>query len=145
MLIYADIELMNATDMTYARHRLISKEEIKRVYVNMRVDNRVYMMAINETIQARLALPFIEDRTVQLAGGEVVQYPVAGPLMVKFANRTAMCNAFVLPGDSEPILGAIPMGELDVLIDPLHQKLIVNPAHPDGAQLKMKQLTMNNE
>ena len=44
----------------------------------------------------------------------------------------------VLPGDSEPLLGAIPLEEMDVLIDPLRQELIVNPEHPDMAVLKMK-------
>ncbi len=44
----------------------------------------------------------------------------------------------VLPGDSEPLLGAIPLEEMDVLIHPLRQELIVNPEHPDMAVLKMK-------
>lgn len=44
----------------------------------------------------------------------------------------------VLPGDSEPLLGAIPLEEMDVLIHPLRQELIVNPEHPYFAQLKLK-------
>lgn len=106
--------------------------------INTLVDSGAYMMAINETIQAQLDLAFVENRKVQLASGEVVQCPVADPLMVKFANRTATCSAFVLPGESEPLLGAIPMEEMDVLIHPQRQELIVNPAHPNYAQLKMK-------
>lgn len=35
-----------------------------------------------------------------------------------------------LPGDGQPLLGAIPMEYMDVLIDPRNQRLIVNPAHP---------------
>lgn len=58
--------------------------------------------------------------------------------MVKFANRTGVCNAFVLTGNSEPLLGSIPMEELDVMIHPLRQELIVNPEHPNYAVLKMK-------
>jgi len=73
-----------------------------------------------------------------MANGSVVEYDVVGPIRVKFANRTATCNAFVLPGDGEPLLGAIPMEEMDVLIHPQRQELIVNPEHPNYAQLKMK-------
>jgi hypothetical protein len=73
-----------------------------------------------------------------MASGDVVEYEVVGPLMIKFADRTATCSAFVLPGDSEPLLGAIPMEELEVMIHPQRQELIVNPAHPNYAQLKMK-------
>ncbi len=35
----------------------------------------------------------------------------------------------VLPGDAEPLLGAIPREEMDVLIHPLRNELMVNPEH----------------
>ena len=36
----------------------------------------------------------------------------------------------VLPGEAEPLLGAIPLEEMDALIHPLRNELIVNPEHP---------------
>ena len=44
----------------------------------------------------------------------------------------------VLPGDCEPLLGAIPLEDMDVMIDIQRQELIVNPAHPYFAQMKIK-------
>ena len=137
-LVYADIELINALDVGNAKKNIIGEDEIKRLKLNMIVDSEAYMMAINETIQSQLELDFVEKRKVQVADSRVVEYDVVGPVLVKFANRQAMCNAFVLPGDSEPLLGAIPMGEMDVLIHPQRQELIVNPQHPNYAVLKMK-------
>jgi hypothetical protein len=66
---------------------------------------------------------------------------VVGPIIVKFKNRTTTCNALVLPGNAEPLLGAIPMEEMDVLIHPLRQEMIVNPAHPYYSELKLKGFT----
>ena len=43
-----------------------------------------------------------------------------------------------MEGDTEPLLGAIPMEEMDVLIHPQRQELVVNPEHPDYAVLKIK-------
>lgn len=137
-LVYAEIELINAGDIELARRHYIGQEEIKQMKLSMLVDSVAYMMAINETIQSQLELPFVEKRKVQVADSRVVEYDVVGPVNVKFANRKATCNAFVLPGDSEPLLGAIPMEEMDVLIHPLRQELIVNPEHPNYAVLKMK-------
>ena len=137
-LVYADIELINSEDIGLARKFFIGEDDIKKVHLNMMVDSGAYMMAINETIQSQLELPFIEKRKVQLADGRIVEYDVVGPVNVKFANRKATCSAFVLPGDSEPLLGVIPMEEMDVLIHPLRQELIVNPEHPNYAVLKMK-------
>jgi len=45
----------------------------------------------------------------------------------------------VLPGDSEPLLGAIPLEDMDVIIHPQRQELVVNPDHPYFAQMKLKQ------
>jgi hypothetical protein len=104
----------------------------------MMVDSGAYMMAINETIQEQLDLSFIEKRKAIMADGSVQEYDVVGPIVVKFKNRTATCNAFVLQGNNEPLLGAIPMEEMDVLIHPLRQELIINPEHPYYAQLSMK-------
>jgi clan AA aspartic protease len=139
-LVHADITLINSGDIEMARRHIIGQEEIKQLTVNMLVDSGAWMMGINETIQAQLNLPFIEKRKAMLADGSVQEYDVVGPLVVKFKNRTAICGAFVLKGDAEPLLGAIPMEEMDVMIDPKRQELIVNPDHPYYAQLSLKQM-----
>lgn len=136
--VYAEIELINASDIEMARKHFIGEEEIKRFNVRMLANSGAYMMAINESIQAQLDLPFVEKRKAVMADGSVSEFKVVGPVFVKFKNRTAVCNAFVLKGDSEPLLGVIPKEEMDVVIHPLRQELIVNPEHPDYAQLKMK-------
>jgi len=136
-VIYADIELINANDIHLARRYHIGEEEIRRLNLNIMVDSGCYMLAINETIQDILQLPFVEKRKLKLANERIVELDVVGAVQVKFANRTATCNALVLPGDSEPLLGAIPLEEMDVLIHPLRQELIVNPEHPDGAILRI--------
>ena len=59
-LVYADIELVNAVDLENARRHIIGEEEVKRMHLNMLVDSGAYMMAINESIQAQLDLPFVE-------------------------------------------------------------------------------------
>jgi predicted aspartyl protease len=137
-LIYAEIELINSAELVMAQRSLMDKDEVKRMHVTMLVDTGSYMMTINESIRPYLDLPIIEKRrSVRLADDSVVFYDVAGPIQVKFANRIATCNAFLLPGDCEPLLGAIPLEELDVFIDPKRQELVVNPNHPDGAVLRI--------
>ena len=137
-MVYADIELINGDDLALVRKHYIGEDEIKRMHINMLADSGAYMMCINEDIQATLQLPFIEQRSAVMANGSVETFDTVGPIMVKFKNRTAMCNAYVLKGSNEPLLGAIPMEEMDVLIHPLRQELIVIPEHPDYAVLKLK-------
>jgi len=134
----AEIELINGEDLILARRYFIGEDEIKRMTVNMLVDTGSVYMCINENIQEQLKLPVLEQRKGQLANGHIVEYDVVGPVEVRFKNRRCSVNAMVLPGDNEPLSGAIPLEDMDVLIHPYRQELIVNPDHPYFAQMKLK-------
>jgi clan AA aspartic protease len=137
-LVYADVELINGYDLQSAKRHVIGENEVKRMHVNILVDTGAYYLCISETIQEQLGLAFIEKRKGQLADGSVVEYDVVGPVKIKFKNRRCNVDAMVLKGDNEPLLGAIPLEDMDVLIHPLRQKLIVKPEHPYFAQMKLK-------
>ena len=137
-LVYADIELINAIDLGMAKRHQIGEEEVKRMNVNMLVDTGSVYMCINESVQAQLQLSVVEKRKGQLANGTIVEYDVVGPIEVRFKNRRCVVDAMVLPGDNELLLGAIPLEDMDVLIHPYRQELIVNPEHPYFAQMKLK-------
>jgi len=137
-LIYAEIELVNGEDLVLARRNFIGEDEIKSIRVNMLVDTGSVYMCINESIQEQLQLPVLEQRKGQLANGHIVEYNVVGPLEVRFKNRRCSVNAMVLPAENEPLLGAIPLEDMDVLVHPYRQELIVNPDHPYFAQMKLK-------
>jgi len=121
-----------------ARRHIIGEDEIKRMHINALVDTGSHMLCINETIQEQLQFPVVEKRKAQLANSSVLECDVVSMVELKFKNRRTICNAMVLPGDSEPLLGAIPLEDMDVLIHPLRQELIVNPEHPFYAQMKIK-------
>jgi hypothetical protein len=63
---------------------------------------------------------------------------MVGNVEVGFKNRDTTYRAMVLPGNSEPLLGVIPMEDMDVIIHPQRQELMVNPEHPYMAQMKLK-------
>ena len=137
-LIYASIELINGIDLGMARRHLIGEEEIKRIRVSMLVDTGSVNMCINENIRDFLQLQTVEKRRSQLANGQIIECDVVGPIEVRFENRRSVGDALVLPGDSEPLLGAIPMEDMDVVIHPNRQQLIVHPDHPDCSVMKLK-------
>lgn len=137
-LIYAEIELINADDFALARKNYIDQNDVKRITIDMIVDKSTYYLCINEEIQAQLQLSFVEKRSAYTADNRLIEMDVVGPVFVKFKNRTTSCLAMVLPGNSEPLLGAIPLEDMDVLIHPLRQELIVHPDHPYQAVMTLK-------
>lgn len=68
-----------------------------------------------------------------MATGELRELQVVENVAVKFKNRRINCTALILLGDSEVLLGAIPMEDMDVWIDPRRQEMVVNPESLDAA------------
>ncbi len=136
-MVYAEIELINSTDMAMARKHIIGEEEVKRMQVRMVVDTGSWLMAINESIRDYLDLQVVYQTTLAMANGQPITRDVVGPIEVHFGDQKSVCNAFVLPGDSEPLLGAIPMEEMDLLVDPKRQQLVLNPEYPYNGMLRL--------
>ena len=135
--VYADIELINGEDIMKARNNMIGEEEIRRFPLNILVDSGAHQLVLNENIQEQLKLPVVGRKKAQMADGRIIECDVVAPVELRFKNRATTCRAIVLPG-AEPLLGVIPMEDMDVLIDPLRNELIVNPEHPYYAQAKIK-------
>ena len=137
-LVYAEIDLISVDDMVLQRRGYLDKDKIKQVKVKALVDSAAYMLSINETVRAQLDLPFIEKQFGTLADETLIEVDIVGPVEIRFENRSTTVRAVVLPGNSEILLGAIPMEDMDVLIDPKQQKLLVNPKHPYVAVKHLK-------
>jgi predicted aspartyl protease len=86
----------------------------------------------------QLGLEVLEIQEAELADGSLRKIEIVGPVEVRFENRRTTVDAAVLPNKAETLLGAIHKEDMDVLIDPKQQKLIVNPAHPYMAKKYLK-------
>ena len=137
-LVFAEIELTSLDDIVIHRRGFLEKSEIKQVKVKSLVDTSAYMLKINDNIRNQLDLPLIERQIVTLADETQMEVEVVGPVEVRFENRRTTCDAVVLPNAQEVLLGSIPMKDMDVLIHPKEEKLVVNPKHPYIANKYLK-------
>ncbi len=137
-LVYAEIELISGDDLALFRRGYIREEAIKRLKVSALADSGAEMLAINEQVKDNLNLFVMDTQRAELADGSKVELEVVGPIEIRFANRRAIVDAIVLPGDTQILLGAIPMEEMDVIVAPKERQLIVNPEHPDKPEKFLK-------
>lgn len=137
-LVYAEIDIISVDDIVLHRRGFLNENEIKQTTVTALVDSGAFMLSINENLKTQLDLPVIEKQFVTLADESTIQVEVVGPVEVRFENRSTTVRAIVLPGDAEVLLGAIPMEDMDVLVDPRQRKLVVNPKHPYVANKYLK-------
>ena len=113
-LIYADIELTNGNDLALERKFIIGKEDIKRINLTAMVDTGSNMLCINESIQEQMQFPIVEKRKAETADGRIVDCDVVSNVELRFKNRATTCRAMILPGNNEPLLGAIPLEDMPV-------------------------------
>lgn len=73
-----------------------------------------------------------------LADGSLVELSKCSGLEVHFENRVMITDAIVLPGETEPIMGVIPLEAMDCITHPATNQLMVNPEHPLRAQVYLK-------
>ncbi|SDW37989.1 clan AA aspartic protease, AF_0612 family [Hydrobacter penzbergensis] len=126
-LVYADIELINGYDLEMARRHVIGEEEVKRIQVNALVDTGSVYLCINESIQEILQLPVMERLRSETADGRIEEFDMVQGVEVHFKGHKTTCRAMVLPGSAEPLFGAIPMEDMNLLVHPQRQELIDNP------------------
>jgi hypothetical protein len=94
------------------------------------------MMVIPEHIRLQLGLRIVSHEEAEYATGHVEKVPIASPIEVHFANRRTVTDGMVL--GNEVLWGAIVMEAMDVIIHPMDQKLIVNPANPTMPKMLVK-------
>ena len=135
-LTYANIQLQNGGDAEDFRRGRIGEDEIRQIEVNALVDTGSVQLAINESLREALGLEIIGMRPSQLADGTRLTLPVVGSIVVKYLDRWSITTALVLPDDQEPLLGAIPLEEMDLYVHPRRNELL--PVHPDGPLMSLK-------
>ncbi|MEP7170667.1 MAG: retroviral-like aspartic protease family protein [Bacteroidota bacterium] len=137
-LTYAKIKLINQFDEYKFLEGSIEQNKIREVEVSMLVDTGAIRMAINEEILNQLGLKRGFKMQASLADGSIKTLELVSGIKVSFGDRTCYTDAFVLPGKTEPLLGAIPLEAMDLAIIPSENKLQYNPEHPDGALFSLK-------
>jgi clan AA aspartic protease len=143
-IVRADIELVNPTDLAMVDQGMMQEAQVRKLMTSALVDTGAYMLCINEEIKEKLGLRHMSYENAELADGSLVQAEVVGPVIINFKNRNTACRAMVLPGNNEPLLGVIPMEDMDVVIVPLKQTIDVNPDHPGVAQKILKNISKRN-
>ncbi len=120
------------TNITLSNPR---KPELQPLEIRCLADTGALMMSITETMSIQLQLVELEKRSVTIADGSIRQVPFVGPIRIDFENRFCFTGAFVL--GNEALLGAVPMEEMDLIVNPAKQRVTPNPEHPNVPQYIM--------
>ena len=122
-IVYADITLKNFRDTSRAEDGLIKESEIRQKTVRAMVDTGAGTLVINEELCAQLGLGIKGLRRASFANDAKEICKVTEPVEIHWNNRITAVLALVVPNASEVLLGAIPLEDMDLIVDPARQAL----------------------
>ena len=123
--VFAEIELSNP-----------GRQDLTPLSAKALVDTGALMLRIPEHVALQLNLEAEATREVSVADGRSTTVPYVGPVKVAFEKRFCYVGALVL-GD-EVLLGAVPMEDMDLVVNPSRKMLTVDPASPNLPHARVK-------
>jgi clan AA aspartic protease len=123
--VFAEIELSNPR-----------QPSLTTIKANALADTGALMLCIPEHIANQLQLETESLREVSVADGRSTNVPYVGPIKVSFGKRFCYVGALVL-GD-EVLLGAIPMEDMDLIVNPGRREITVDPTSPNIPHARVK-------
>ena len=117
-VVYTEITLKNVADVAFAKKGYIKEDEVRQMTVRAIVDTGAWTLVINEETREKLGLDENGFGEANLADGKKGEFPMAGPLEIRWKNRRFTCDALVLPDAPEILLGALPLEGMDLTINP---------------------------
>jgi clan AA aspartic protease len=119
---------MGITHANLVLKNMMGKQSIN---VTALVDTGATFMCVTQEMATQLGFDITEVSThvVTLADGRQIKVPRIAPIEILFDNRSYVTEALVL--GNEALMGVLPLEAMDLMVDPLNQRLVVNPAHPN--------------
>ena len=127
--VHTEITIRNTGDVIKAEDGIIPEEDIRQVTVDAMVDTGASTLVINEDLREQLGLKVRGQRPVTLANETKDIALITESVEIHWKNRDTTCRALVVSGAGKILLGAIPLEDMDLMVDPKRQELV--GAHGD--------------
>jgi clan AA aspartic protease len=119
-----EITLENREDRILANHGYKKETEIRVLKVDAMPDTGAWTLVINEEVRQKLGLATEETSKSTLADGQANTYDVTESVKIRWKDRSTVLPAVVVPNAKDILLGALPLEAMDLMVDPVHQRLV---------------------
>ncbi|MCL1928148.1 MAG: aspartyl protease family protein [Treponema sp.] len=123
-MVFETITLKNAGDVANAERGYISEQEVRETTVSAVVDTGAFTLVISEEVREILGLRIRGTKKVTLANDKREVCTVTEPVEIHWKNRDTTLPAIVSSGWGKILLGALPLEDMDLMVDPVNQKLV---------------------
>ena len=131
------VKLTNFEDETLARHGFMPPDRVRTIEVDALVDTGATMLVLPAEVCRKLGLTEVERRRVRYADGRIGEVPRVAGLHIEILGRDMFGGALVEAEGTTPLIGQIPLEELDLVVNPGTGDLMPDPASPDAPLLDL--------
>jgi len=117
--------------ITYTDLRLgnTARPDLEEVNASALVDTEALHLCIPEDLAMQLQLNPLKQREVQTSDGKSHLVDYVGPIKISLLGRECFTGALVM--GNQVLLGAIPMEDMDLIVEPARMRVSVNPMSPN--------------
>jgi len=116
---------------------LPSDRQGKEIECEALVDSGAAEFALPVELLVPLRLEYLGEVRVYTADAGVHDYRVFGIAELEVQGRVCQVRVIELPHGAEPLLGAVPLEEMDWHISPAEKRLVPNPRSPEKPLLPL--------
>lgn len=131
------VQLANNHDEEDVKRGRLRPHEVRAARIDALVDTGATMLVLPADVVDKLGLFPDGYRKVRYADGRIRELPWVSCIRITVLGRETVTNALVDDAGTTPLLGQIPLEELDLLVDPKSHELRVNPDSPDAPLLDL--------
>ncbi|NJP09286.1 MAG: hypothetical protein HC866_07190 [Leptolyngbyaceae cyanobacterium RU_5_1] len=118
MTVYAAIELTSGTDLALIRAGKLPENQIRTLHIKAIVDPQISMLLVPEFVKHQLGLQLAAVQSTEITEGWWMQAEIYRYMQVQFENRRAIADVYVIPNQTDVVIGRSLMQAMDVLVDP---------------------------
>jgi hypothetical protein len=126
----ANVEVANDGDLIMVRHGWMQPDQVRRETIRGVVNPRIMRLVLPEAVVKRLDLPLGDLAPVRYADGRRGRLPLVHGVFVRLLGRDGTFSAISDPDRQTALIGAIVLGDLDLVVDDTGQRLV--PRDPSG-------------
>jgi predicted aspartyl protease len=123
---FTDVEIENYDDIVLRRAAGNGRKRVRKVKVRALADTGSALLCLHRDTVRKLGLGFARFAQVRTANGDV-QRAIYGAARITILDRQCLAEIVEVPAAVSPLLGYIPLENLDLVVDPRSKKVIPNP------------------
>jgi predicted aspartyl protease len=99
-------------------------KEVRSLTIKAMPDTGSWTLVINEATRRELGLGIEGSIKATLADGSISTYKQTEAVKIQWKDRSTTQQALLVPNANDILLGALPLEALDLMVDPVNERLV---------------------